>query len=192
MKPRLLRQVFDAEAEVEFYRRPYRGKSSKATLKVRIVGLRNDAEGTHHWYITNLPPEEVSAEEIAKLYQARWTIELLFRELKSCYRLDQLPSRKATVIEALVYASILTLLASRALLAGVREWGGLTDRTTPLERWARLVLSAAHELLTIVLDSPEMAASREEKLLPFFLHHAPDPNRNRVPLLEQAGLAEAA
>lgn len=188
IEPRLRRQVLDVEAEVCFRRRRYRGRRSRATLKVRLVGLRDDERGTYHWYVTNLPPQEVVAEEIGKLYSARWAIELLFRELKSCYRLDRLPSRKAPVIEALLYAAILTLIASHALLAALREWGRLEDRTTPLERWARLVLSAAPELLTIALDPPPMARFREQRLLPFLLHHAPDPNRNRPPLLQRAGV----
>lgn len=186
--PRLQRQVLDVEAEVCFRRRRYRGRRSGATLRVRIVGVRNDERGIYHWYVTNLPAHEVDAEEIGRLYSARWVIELLFRELKSCYRLDRLPSRKAPVIEALLYAAILTLIVSHALLAALREWGRLGDRTTPLERWARLVLSAAPDLLTIALDPPPMARFREQRLLPFLLHHAPDPNRNRPPLLERAGL----
>jgi IS4 transposase len=192
VEPRLQRQVLDVEAEVCFRRRRYRGRRSGATLKVRIVGVRNNERGTYHWYVTNLPADEVDAEHIGPLYGARWAIELLFRELKSCYRLDRLPSRKAPVIEALLYAAIITLIVSHALLAALREWGRLEDRTIPLERWARLVLSAAPELLTIVLDPPPMARFREQRLLPFLVHHAPDPNRNRAPLLERAGVRCAA
>jgi len=96
------------------------------------------------------------------------------------------------VIEALLYAAIITLIVSHALLAALREWGRLENRTIPLERWARLVLSAAPELLTIALDPPPMARFREQRLLPFLLHQAPDPNRNRAPLLQRAGLRCAA
>ena len=116
-------------------------------------------------YVTNLPADEVDAEQIGKLYGARWAIELLFRELKSCYRLDRLPSRKAPVIEALLYAAIITLIVSHALLAALREWGRLEHRTIPLERWARLVLSAAPELLTIALAwTIHEAPSREPQV----------------------------
>jgi len=189
---RLQRQVLDVEAEVRFRRRTYRGRRREATLRLRIVGLRDELRNTYHWYITNLPAEEVSAEEIGKLYGARWMIELLFRELKSCYHLDSLPSRKAPVVEALLYAAILTLIVSHALLAALRQWGRLADRRTPLERWARLFRSAAPELLTLALDPPPMARFREQRLLPFLLHQAPDPNRSRVLLLQRAGLQELA
>ena len=145
----------------------------------------------YHWYITNLPVE-IKAEEIGKLYSARWTIELLFRELKSCYQLESIPSRKSHVVEAFLYASLLTLLASRALLLAVRRWGALGERRTPLERWARLFVSATADLLALVLDPVAMARTRETPLLNFFVAEAPDPNTKRRPLLERAGLQCAA
>ncbi len=192
VEPRLQRQVVDVEAEVRFRRRAYRGQRRGASLRVRIVGLRDELRDTYHWYVTNLPAEEVATEEIGKLYSARGAIELLFRELKSCCQLDSLPSRKAPLVEALLYAALLTLILSHALLAALREWGRLTDRRTPLERWARLFRSATPEILTIALDPPPMARFREQRLLPFLLHHALDPNRSRPRLLQKAGLGGLA
>lgn len=191
IRSRLRRTVLDAEAEICFEKRRYAGRRSKATMRVRIVGLWDESHSMYHWYITNLPVE-IRAEEIGRLYSARWTIELLFRELKSCYQLASIPSRKRHVVEAFLYASLLTLLASRALLLAVRRWGALGERRTPLERWARLFVSATPELLTLVLDAAAMAESRERPLLRFFLAEAPDPNVKRDLLPERAGLIWAA
>jgi putative transposase len=138
--------------------------------------------------ITCFPLVKIKAEEIGKLYSARWTIELLFRELKSCYKLESIPSRKSHVVEAFLYASLLTLLASRALLLAVRRWGALGERRTPLERWARLFVSATPELLALLLDPVAMARTRERPLLQFFLAEAPDPNVKRRLLTDRAGL----
>lgn len=187
----LRRAVLDAEAEICFQKQRYAGRRSKATLRVRIVGLWDESHSVYHWYITNLPLE-IKAEEIGKLYSARWMIELLFRELKSCYKLESIPSRKKHVVEAFLYASLLTLLASHALLLAVRRWGALGERRTPLERWARLFVSASPDLLALVLDSVAMARTRERPLLQFFLAEAPDPNRKRRLLPERAGLKCAA
>jgi putative transposase len=192
IRSRLRRAVFDAEAEICFQRRSYGGKRRAATQRVRIVGLWDEKREVYHWYITNLPVARFKAEEIGKLYAARWTIELLFRELKSCYQLESMPSRKRHVVEAFLYASLLTLLASRALLLAIRRWGSLADRRTPQERWARLLVSAAPDLLALVLDSAAMARTRERPLLGFFLAEAPDPNVKRRLLLERAGLNWAA
>lgn len=188
IRSRLRRSVFDAEAEICFQRRSYAGKRRTATQRVRIVGLWDETREVYHWYITNLPVDQLKAEDVGKLYAARWTIELLFRELKSCYQLESMPSRKGYVVEAFLYASLLTLLASRVLLLAIRRWGSLADRRTPLERWARLLVSAAPDLLALVVDSAAMARTRERPLLRFFLAEAPDPNVKRKLLPERAGL----
>lgn len=191
IRSRLRRAVVDAEAEICFQKQRYAGRRSKGTMRVRIVGLWDESHSMYHWYITNLPLD-IKAEEIGKLYSARWMIELLFRELKSSYKLESIPSRKSHVVEAFLYASLLTLLASRALLLAVRRWGALGERRTPLERWARLFVSATPELLALVLDPVAMARTREHPLLRFLLAEAPDPNRKRRLLPERAGLKWAA
>ncbi len=188
IRSRLCRAVLDAEAEICFRRRKYAGRRKTATMRVRIVGLWDEQHSVYHWYITNLPVAKVKAEEIGKLYAARWTIELLFRELKSSYRLESIPSRKSHVVEAFLYASLLTLWASRALLLALRRWGALDDRRTPAELWARLFVSAAPDLLALVLDSASMARTRERPLLNFLLAEAPDPNVKRRLLPERTGL----
>ena len=156
---------------------------------MRIVGLRDDEHGGYHWYITNLPPKIVPAEEIGKLYSGRWLVELLFREMKSCYHLESMPSRKVHVVEAFVYLAVITVFVSRALLEAVRRWGRLGSRRTPIERWARLFVSAAPTLLTIVLDPRRHARFRERHLLRFLAAEAPDPNVHRLLLIERAGLS---
>ena len=191
IRSRLRRAVLDAEAEICFQKRRYAGRRSKATMRVRIVGLWDASHSMYHWYITNLPLA-IKAEEIGKLYSARWTIELLFRELKSCYKLESIPTRKPHVVEAFLYASLLTLLASRALLLAVHRWGELGERRTPVERWARLFVSSTPELLALILDPVAMAQSRERPLLRFFVAEAPDPNIKRRLLPERAGLKPAA
>jgi IS4 transposase len=192
LRPRLQRELLDAQAEISFQRRLYAGRRTSATMLVRIVGLRDEQRGGYHWYITNLPADLVEAEDIGKIYATRWTIELLFRELKSCYQLESIPSRKKHIVEIFLYASLLTLLASRALLQALHRQGNLAGRRTPMERWARLVVSAAPDLLALVLDPARMAPPRERLLLRFFRAEAPDPNVKRKLLLERASLECAA
>jgi IS4 transposase len=40
-----------------------------------MVGVRNPKGEGYHLYLTNVPPERLSAEDIAATYAARWTIE---------------------------------------------------------------------------------------------------------------------
>ena len=187
-KDRLQRQVFDADVEIRYRSRAYRERRRGHVLRVRLVGLLDEARGLHHWYLTNLDPEVVPAEDIGKLYAARWSIELLFREMKGRYQLESIPSRRRHVVEIFLYAAILTVLISRALLQAVQRWGTLDPQRTPLERWARLFVSSAATLLAIVLDQAPMARARERDLLPFLAREAADPNINRVLLLQRARL----
>ena len=41
-------------------------------------------------------------------YAARWQIEIIFKELKSHYWLDELPTRKAHIVETLLLGAVIT------------------------------------------------------------------------------------
>ena len=60
--------------------------------RFRLVCAFNSESGKYHTYLTNIPVEILAAEDIARLYAARWEIELIFKELKSHYRMDLIPS----------------------------------------------------------------------------------------------------
>ena len=106
--------------EVTFQRRVYDGVRSWDTKRFRVVGVRDpDADDGYRLYITNLPAEEFTAEEIATLYRARWEVELLFRELKSRYSLGRFETQKAHIVRIQVLAALLTHgQQSRASAAG--------------------------------------------------------------------------
>lgn len=82
-----------------------------------MVGHRHPETGEYHLYITNLSAKQLSPAQVSALYRCRWVVELLFRELKARYRLDELPSRKPRIVKALILASVLTLVVSRVLLS---------------------------------------------------------------------------
>ncbi len=88
---------------------------------VRLVAVYNDEDEKHHIYITNIQKDVLSAKDIAKLYGARWDIELLFKELKSKYALDVLDTKNVQVIEALIWTAMLTLIVSRRIYSLVKN-----------------------------------------------------------------------
>ncbi len=69
-----------------------------------VFGLASNfaSDSKHRLYITNVPRERLSPEDISRVYAASWEVELHFKELKSGYKLDQLPSSKQHVVEALI------------------------------------------------------------------------------------------
>lgn len=117
----LYRKEIDVLVEVEFKRRVYDRTRSRDTKTFRVVGHRHPETGEYHLYLTNLSAEQFSPEQVSSLYRCRWEVELLFRELKSRYRLDDLPSSKPHIVKLLILASVLTLVVSRVLLSAFRE-----------------------------------------------------------------------
>ena len=127
--------------------------------------------------MTNIPAERLEGTEIAKTYRLRWQIEILFKELKQHYCLDQLPSAKKDVVETLIYAAILTLVASHAILAALRRCLP-AGRTIPPLRWAAVFDALAPMLLSMVIEA---AVQRRLQADPWMLlfAQAVDPNLGR-------------
>ena len=111
----------DAIVKIAFKRRPYNGKQKNDEMKARLVAVYNEDEEKYHIYITNIQKDVLNAKDIAKLYGARWDIELLFKELKSKYALDVLETKNVQAIEALIRTAMLTLIVSRRIHNLVRN-----------------------------------------------------------------------
>jgi IS4 transposase len=183
--PFLKRRVIDVEVEATFPGRRYAGHRRRRTERFRVVGVRNPETREYHLYITNIGTEQLSAHDIARVYSARWLIELFFRELKRTYRADEMPSRKRPVVEALLYASILTFIASRCILLEVRRRLRATDRDVPDERWAALFADVAADLLVVLTQRTQLARLLAQRATALLLAEAHDPNRRRRRLLRQ-------
>ncbi|MDD5309061.1 MAG: IS4 family transposase [Deltaproteobacteria bacterium] len=179
----LARDVLDVMVEVSFTRRAYGGRRSRGSQTLRVVGVRDPETKRYHLYVTNVAPEKLAAEDIRRVYAARWEVELLFRELKSQYRIEDLPSGKRAVVESLVYAAVLTLIASRRLLAEVRrKLGRLADRV-PKQRWAAIFAAIAQDLLVLMARPPRETRLHARLVSEMVLHEAIDPNASRLSLI---------
>jgi putative transposase len=121
VRPRLQREVLDAEVELSFKRRVYDGRRSSDSFRCRLVAVWNEEARRYHLYLTNIGPEVLSAEEVASLYSMRWEIELCFRELKASYALDKFRTENPDVVEALIWSALLTLTAARRLHTLIRQ-----------------------------------------------------------------------
>jgi IS4 transposase len=182
---RLQRQTVDAEVEVSVQRRSYRGVRHRDRQRFRLVGIRDPLTREYHLYLTNIPPDKLTPDDIAQVYSARWIIELFFRELKSRYHAEDMPSSKRPIVEALIYAVLITFVVSRALLAELRRKLGALGARVPEERWATLFAAAALDILRVVLWRPALAAALAASLDANLLHEAVDPNAGRALLLRR-------
>lgn len=151
---KLKREVLDVIVEVRVPRRSYNGTSRSVRRKFRVVGVRDDVDGCYHLYITNIPSTFLSPEDIASLYAARWIVELTFRELGQRHRLKDMPSADRVVVESLIYASFLSLIASRRIVSYLRARVS-ADRVHRIteERTAAIFAQSAILLLPLVSRS---------------------------------------
>jgi IS4 transposase len=181
----LKRQVLDVEAEVTFNRRAYRGKEKKDNERFRLVAVYDEDDDKYHLYITNLSPDLLKPEEVARLYGARWEVEILFKELKSKYALDVVPTSNPQVIEAFIWIAILTLLISRRIYTIIRRLnpGAKMVRFTQL-RWSTIFSEKASRILTAVLQYLGLDTSFVTSLR-VSLSEALDPHVNRRRFTEE-------
>ena len=142
--------------EVSVKRRPYGGTQSVTSNQFRVVGVRDeDADDGYRLYMTNLPSTEFTPAEVSALYRARWSVELLFRELKSRYELGSFQTEKPHIVRIQVLAALLTLVVSRAILrVFVDHAEDCGDGATfPAERWATTFRSVAQLVLLDIAES---------------------------------------
>ena len=159
---RLHREVLDAEVELSFQRRGYRGRHRGDTLRARLVAVWDEIHQMYHTYVTNIPVDALSAEDVAELYRTRWSVELLFKEAKGSFHLDRVATGNRYVAESLIWTSWLALLVSR------RGHNVLLEHVPPEERfrypplrWSRVFRDESREFLT-----PLLRRLRRRKVIP--------------------------
>lgn len=177
---------FDAVVKIVFKRRKYKGHQRKDEMRVRLIAVYNDEDEKYHIYITNIQKDVLNAKDIAKLYGARWDIELLFKELKSRYALDVLETKNVNIIEALIWTSMLTLIVSRRIYSLVKNSTSHPKkmaRYTQL-RWSKIFAEKAADLLTIVLHRCGIHRTFETTMSAYKIQ-ALDPHVNRERFREE-------
>jgi hypothetical protein len=97
----------------------------KGKTSYRLIANWPEGKDEPTYWATNLDREQFSAETIIKLYQLRWQIELLFKEWKSYCNLQKFNTSKATMMEGLIWASLLSLLVKRRIGFSVQQIAGV-------------------------------------------------------------------
>ena len=91
----------------------------------RLIASWPKGKSEPTYWATNLSRTQFSAEAVITLYSLRWQIELLFKEWKSYCNLRKFNTRKATMMEGLVWASLLTLLVKRQIGFSAQQLSGV-------------------------------------------------------------------
>jgi len=179
--PKLKGEVLDVEVEIPFKRPNYNGKSKTRmdSERFRLIAVYNVDEEKYHIYLTDISPDVLSPEDIAKLYGARWDIELVFKELKSRYDLDVVNTTKPHIIEAYIWISILTLLISRRIYNIVRKHSPNEKMVQYTQlRWSTIFTENASDQLTLILRYCGVERTFET-VMNVYQSQALDPHVNR-------------
>ena len=79
-----------------------RKKNRQSTKRTKILQGFN-------LHITNASPEDIPTESVRKLYTVRWQIELVFKNWKSNFKLDEVNGIRPERIKAMIYAKLLLI-----------------------------------------------------------------------------------
>jgi IS4 transposase len=81
----------------------------------RVVGIEDDDGSEIHWYLTSVDRGLLDGRDVAEAYRLRWTIELLFKQLKSGAGLEAILAWRQPAVMALIYAKVVALCLARML-----------------------------------------------------------------------------
>ena len=175
--PELHRSVLDVNVAVTYRKRPYGGrKTGRQDTRIwRVIGVR--LEGEWRFYITNIM-SDMTPEQLVELYRLRWQVELLFKVLRSEYKIAEMPSQRPEAVKALLLCGLLTMLVHQRLIDVVRP---------EMAREEAINLQRAHAALRIISPVLHYKLMRDlglirgdQCLFDYLLFFLRDPNRSRL------------
>ncbi|MDQ6645041.1 MAG: IS4 family transposase [Chloroflexota bacterium] len=103
-----------------------RRRRANATERKRGFAYTAEYKTMLDWnvYITNVGPEQLTGEQVSRVYRLRWQVELLFKLWKSEAELDNVRGKVSGRVLCEMYAKLIGLAVFGYLIAPVR----LTDR----------------------------------------------------------------
>ena len=169
------------------------GSFCDGLFQFRVIGFWNPIDKTYHWYVTNL---EVEPKLIYPLYRLRWAVELFFKMAKSSWRLADVTSANANIIQTLILASMVVTILSQPLafqLAALRFKDADQVQIPTVQRAGIVIAQASATLKDFLLTSESSAEAKLISVLKLFTDELFDPNRNRDSSIQrvfrEAGLA---
>jgi IS4 transposase len=186
---KLKRDVVDLQCRVSFKGRRYRGVQTMHEQIFRVVGVRNAETGDFHLYVTNISTEFLTPQEVARIYRYRWEIELLFKELKSFYHLEDLNTQNEHVVLSLLYAAVITSIVARTLQAAFAQLFPQSQRQrVTARRFAAIFACVASRLLELISEAIGITQSAVERAINVMVTEVLDPNRSRCLITQEIAL----
>ena len=102
--------------------------------QTRLIAIWSPKEKRHTYLVTNLKATEFSAREISQLYRLRWQVELLFKECKSHNNLQGFQTANPTLMEALVWGSLIAVTLKRFICSSIEQFYALEMSTLTVSK----------------------------------------------------------
>jgi hypothetical protein len=118
-RPRTIQQRLWARLPQDIYLRLIRFKVEQKGFRTREIIL----------VTTLLDPRVYPAEEIARLYLKRWSVELFFRDIKSMLKMEHLRGQSPAMVERELVMHLIAYNLIRTVM-----WEALRRHDVPLER----------------------------------------------------------
>lgn len=172
----LKRAFIDVDCSFSVRVRPYRGRRGRRiTQTFRVVGIWQPKHKRHLLFVTNLPVDAYSPEDVSALYRLRLEVEHFYRVAKGGLGLNEMPTTKPHIVQAFVRAALIR--ASVAMQARRQAERHLPKgRWINAETWTKTWRSALESLLFD--KTPKRWLSSWRRLARVTM----DPNLKRQPL----------
>lgn len=182
-------QSFQVQIEHEYRHRqtkhgPGPRDLTKYRVPLRLIGIWCAELGRHRLYLTSASEQQLAADAVPSVYAMRWEIELLFRELKTQLRIEQMPSGSKAISECLLDAALLSLAVARGLQRFASALPNIPSLAT--ERCTAVMRAILPRLLDLLCAPPNLRADIEKRVRRILAREAPDPNVGRMLLLKRA------
>jgi len=123
-------------------------------------------------HITNAPAELLPAKVIRQFYTIRWQIELIFKNWKSNFQLDEVPGTKPPRIKCMIYAKLLFIFLTHKLVNVARSfaWSQMAREVSDFQA-AKQIKIIGNEWLRAIFQEPQKVETILSGVINFIIKH---------------------
>ena len=146
----------------------------KPLFQARVIGFWNPVAKRYHWYVTNL---SAPAPIIYPLYRLRWQIELIFKSMKTTFRLADFSTANPNIIFTFLFAALITTAIAHPLaLILAAEFKAEKAMTPSFQRAAILISNCADKFLAFLITNSNAHLRTLIEAISIQKHELFDPN----------------
>jgi len=143
-------------------------------------------------HITNAPAELLSAKVIRQFYTVRWQIELIFKNWKSNFQLDEVTGKKPHRIKCMIYAKLLFIFLTHKIIHVARSfaWSQLAREVSEFQATQQIKI-IGNEWLRAIFQEPAKVETILSGVVKFIIKHClKGKSKKRVYPLELLAMIE--